>query len=63
MKTPAGIFTRRQGQEGGLRMQPRKKVELQVLGNKNTRGGEQGETPFCQRLGAIRWNLYRDHNP
>lgn len=51
-KIPAGIFTRRQGQEGGLRTQPRKEVELQVLGNKNARGREQGETLFCQRSGG-----------
>lgn len=38
--------------KGGLRTQPRKEVELQVLGNKNARGREQGETLFCQRSGG-----------
>lgn len=57
-KTPSEDRDRK----GGLRMQPRKEVDLQVLGNKNARGGT-GRGSFLSEIGAIRWNLCRHHNP
>lgn len=55
-RTPAGIFTRSQGQEGGLRVQPRPEAGLPVSKRKNGSGRETD-------LEDVRWNLRKNHNP
>lgn len=60
-KTPAG---RSQGQEGGLRMQPRTELELQVLGRKNYSGGGTGNNSFLSEICRTSDGTFaKTHNP